>query len=78
MCLGSTIDFLIDDATDVANRINKARKPMGTLKCLWDAKEVTLITKTKSHEAIPMSLTLRGSENWCGNEADLKNRHFPP
>ena len=71
VCLGSTIDFLLDDATDVINRINKARKSIGALKCVWDAKEVTLMTKTKLHEAIPMNIVSCGSENWSGNEADL-------
>ena len=78
MHLGSTIDFLFDDATNVLNRINKARKYMGALTCAWDAKEVTLMIKTKLHELILMNLALHGSENWSDNEADLKNRYFPP
>ena len=63
MCLSSTIDFLLDDATNVTNRINKARNSMGALKCAWDAKEVTLMTKVKFYEIIPMNLALHGSEN---------------
>ena len=63
MCLSSTIDFLLDDATDVINRINKARKSIGALNYVWDAKEVTLMTKIKLNEEIPMNLALCGSEN---------------
>ena len=76
LCLGSTIGFLLDDATDVTNRISKAKKSMGTLKCMWDAKEVTLTTKIKLHKAIPTNLALCGSDNWSGNEADLKKIDF--
>ena len=31
-CLGSNIDFVLDDAEDVKSRINKASKSMGVLK----------------------------------------------
>ena len=47
--LGSNIDFLIDDTTDVKNRISKASKAMGALKFIWDAVEVPLSTKIKLH-----------------------------
>ena len=40
-----------------------------------------MMTKIKLHKAIPMNLSLHGSENWSGNEADLKKidmlRHKP-
>ena len=45
--LGSNIDFLIDDTTDVKNRISKANKSMDILKFIWDAVEVPLDTKIK-------------------------------
>ena len=70
--LGSNIDFLIDDTTDVRNRISKASKSMGALKFIWDAVEVPLSTKIKLYQAIPMNLMLWGSENWSGNKADIK------
>ena len=35
-------------------------------------KKVTLMTKIKFHEAIPMCLALHGSKNWSGNESDLE------
>ena len=69
--LGSKIDFLIDDTTDVKNRISKANKSMGALKFIWDALEVPLTTKIKLHQATPMNLMLWGSENWGGNKADI-------
>jgi len=70
--LGSNIDFLIDDTTDVKNRISKASKSMGALKFIWDAVEVPLSTKIKLYQTIPMNLMLWGSENWSGNKADIK------
>ena len=70
--LGSSIDFLIDDTTDVKNRISKASKSMGALKFIWDAVEVPLPTKIKLYQAIPMNLMLWGGENWSGNKADIK------
>ena len=71
MCFGSTIDFLLDDTTNVMNRINKSRKSIGALKYVWGATEATLTTKTKLCEAIPMNLALHGSENWSRDEANL-------
>ena len=54
---------MLDDATDFMSRINKARKFMGALKYVWNARKVTLMTKTKLGEAILMNLALHGSEN---------------
>ena len=49
---------------------------MGDLKRAWDAKEVSLMTKVKSHEATPMNIVLHGSENLSGNEVDLQKKVF--
>ena len=59
---------MLDDATDVNNRINKAAKSMGALKCAWNAKEAPIATKIKLCQAIQVSLALRGSENWSRNK----------
>ena len=37
--LGSTLDFLIDDTTDVKHRISKSSKENCSLKLKWEAIE---------------------------------------
>ena len=39
---------MIDDVTDAKNRISKATKEMGALKCIWDANAAPINTKIKS------------------------------
>ena len=39
-CLGSIVDFLLDDTEYVKNRSNKASKSMGALNFRWDSQEV--------------------------------------
>lgn len=62
-CLGSALVHLMDDATDVWMRAIKATKDLDCLKSSWEAREVSLVSKTKSHEAIPINLLMWGSEN---------------
>ena len=71
VCLGSNVDFMLDETVDVKNRISKAVESMGALKCSYDAKKVPLITKINLYHAISMSLVLCRSENWSGNKGDL-------
>ena len=56
--LGSTLTFLLDDTIDIKCRISKASKAMGTLKSIWEAKDVLLMAKRKLYEEILVNLTL--------------------
>ena len=38
-CLGSTISFMMDDAIDTKNRMEKAAKVMGALGFIWNSKK---------------------------------------
>ena len=69
--LGSMIDFLLDDSTDVKHRINAASKALGALKFIWDSPETSLETKIRLYQAIPVNLVLWNAEIWSGNQADL-------
>lgn len=56
-CLGSEIDFLLDDTSEIRIRINKANKAIGALKFIWNAKYVALESKI-IFLAIPVNLAL--------------------
>ena len=67
LCLGSNVDFLIDDIMDIKNRISKASKAIGALIFVQDTVEVLITIKIRLCEAIPMNLILQGSKNWSNN-----------
>ena len=69
--LGSVIDFLIGDTTDVKSRVNKAIKAMGALGFIWKAPQTCLDTKIKLFLAIPVNLALWNCETWSGNKMDM-------
>ena len=56
------IDFLLDDTTDVKNRISSANKALGALSFIWDLAEVALETKIHLYLAIPINLVLWNGE----------------
>ena len=62
---------MLDETVDVKTRINKAKNEMRALEFNWDAKEVPIITETKVHQAILISVASWGSENWNGSKGDL-------
>ena len=66
--LGSEIDFLLDDTSEIRIRINKANKAMGALKFIWNAKHVSLDSKIKLFFATPVNLALWNCETWTGNK----------
>ena len=43
--LGLLIDFLLDNSTNIKNRINSASKALGALSFIWNSNEVSLKTK---------------------------------
>ena len=69
--LGSIIDFLLDDTSDIKSRILKANCAVGALKCIWNAPEISLNTKVKLFLAIPVNFALWNCETWSGNLLDL-------
>ena len=48
--------------------IIKATKAMGTLKNIWNTREVTLTSKIKLYEVIEINVLLWNGENWSGNK----------
>ena len=69
--LGTIIDFMLDDTSDISCRVSKANKAMGALSFIWDTSEVSLETKVSLFLAIPVNLALWNSETWSGNKVDL-------
>ena len=45
---------------------------MGNLNFIWEAREVPLKSKFKSHVAMPMNLLLWGSQNLSENKGDIQ------
>jgi len=66
--LGSKIDVLLDNTSEIRIRVNKANKAMGALKFIWNAKHVSLDSKIKFFFATPVSLALWNCETWAGNK----------
>ena len=60
--LGTMIDFLLDDTSDVKARIVKATKAVGALNFIWKSNQISLETKKKSHLAVPLNLVLWNGE----------------
>ena len=70
---GSLIDFLLDDSTNVKNRISSASKALGTLSFIWDSGETSNETKIKLYLTIPIKLILSNAKIWSRNQADLNS-----
>ena len=70
--LGTMIDFLLDDTSDVKARIVKATKAVGALNFIWKSNQISLETKKKLYLAIPLNLALWNGETWSGNKSDLE------
>ena len=58
VCLGSTIDLMIDYTEVIKHRACKAPKHIEALKFIWDSKEVPLKSKTQLREPVPLNLVL--------------------
>ena len=71
-CLGSAINFVLDDTIDAWSRVTNASKAIGALCFVWEDVNMPLTIKVKSHNAIPVKLLLWGGENWSGNVADIR------
>ena len=71
MCIGSTLNFIMDDTEDVKNRINKVTKSMGAFNVIWEAREIPLKSKIKLHEAMLMDLLLWESDDWSVNKGNV-------
>ena len=56
--LGSMIDFLLDDSTDIKNRITNANKAIRALSFIWDSAEILIETKIQLYLAILINLVL--------------------
>ena len=63
-CLGSILDFLLDDASDMKLRISKADKAIGALNFIWVSQQLSLESKIKLFLAIPVNLALWNCETW--------------
>ena len=71
MCLGSTINYLIDNTADALSQMSRASRAIDALKFIWNAREAPLSTKVKLHNVILLNLLLRGSKNLSSNRNDL-------
>ena len=60
--LGSIINFLLDDTTDIKRRIVKANKVISALGCIWSPPQISLETKVKLFLAIPVNFVLWNCE----------------
>ena len=52
------IDFLLNDSTDVRNRVKSANKAIGALSFIWDSNKTLLETKIYLYLAILINLVL--------------------
>ena len=70
-CLGSIINFLLDNTVDVESRVPKASKSMGSLRFIWEDHNMMLPIKVKLYDAMLLNLLSCGGENWSGNVAGI-------
>ena len=68
-CLGSSINFVINNTIDAKSRVWKANDAIDVLKFVQDVTEFPLEAKIKVHQVITMNLVLKGSKNYSSNKA---------
>ena len=69
--LGTNIDIILDDISDISCRVPKANKGIDALSFIWDTSEVSLETKVNLFLVILVNLAIWNSETWSGNKVNL-------
>ena len=69
--LGLTINYLINNTIDALSQMSRLSRAIDTLKFIWNAREVLLITKVKSHNTILLNLLFWNSENLNSKRSNL-------
>ena len=57
-CIGTIIDYLLDDTIDVKKRISQAKRSVGALSKVYKSTAMSLETKVKLYLAISVNLNL--------------------
>ena len=60
-CLGSIINFTLDDTVDANIIVSKASKSVGELSFIWTDDNMHLIIIVKLHNAAPAKFAIMGS-----------------
>ena len=63
-CLGTKIDQLGDNKTEIKHRISQTRKAINALNSIWWHKNITKNRKLYIYQTIIQSILVYGAEEW--------------